>query len=79
MRLSLRQLTGNSQKKRNYGVFHKTGEEAVVLVNLKLLLHISIVYSHQSYINHISIIRTDARKLNITFITTHSSALEYTL
>jgi hypothetical protein len=48
--LSLRQLTGKSQKKNNDGVLHKTGGEDGVLLNLKLLLNISIVNSHYSYI-----------------------------
>jgi hypothetical protein len=56
MHLSLRQLTGTSQKESNDGVFNKTGGETDVLVKLKLLLHISIVNSHHSYINHIFII-----------------------
>jgi len=52
MHLSLRQLTSNSLKESNDDVFSKTGGENVVLVNLKLLLHISIVNSNHSYINH---------------------------
>jgi hypothetical protein len=56
MRLILRQLTGNSQTGSNDGMFDKTGGETVVLVSPKLLLHVSTVNSHHSYINHFFII-----------------------
>jgi hypothetical protein len=79
MHLILRQLTGNSEKKSNDDVFSKTGGENVVLFNLKLLLHISIVNSNHSYINHFLQISHRRSEINIISIATYYSALKYAI